>query len=358
MTKEFSLTYRDTSLNLRVHDSADVTEALAFVGNHFERRDCLKGDAVATIDVHPLAWLPDADKGESIFVRKSASQFFTIPAIHSESAPGIETVFCSRTATLFQFDRVAKTIQVNVGSAGQLDFIELLRDLVLKDQENRGAAVLHATSAVRDGRAVLIAGLKGAGKSTLLLELVEHHGYAILSGDKTLAHRLPDGRVVVSGWPDYPHLGYGTINKYPDLRAIAQLDDDYVPDPNHAFSPLGKFAIDPTAFRRRFPSALAGTSAEVEAILLPQIGPGTETSFVRVEWGDREFAARHLAELDESPFSGTHASWHSFIEESFGLATSPVRVGILQSLADVPAWRVHGPGDVTTLPWTSSDRHV
>ncbi|BCL18193.1 hypothetical protein GCM10017668_00360 [Streptomyces tuirus] len=34
-----------------------------------------------------------------------------------------------------------------LGTGGHMDLVELVRDLVLKHQENSGAAVLHATAA-------------------------------------------------------------------------------------------------------------------------------------------------------------------------------------------------------------------
>ena len=61
--------------------------------------------------------------------------------------------------------------------------------------------------------AVLVVGGKGAGKSTVLLELVEHHGHEVMSGDKTVVRRRPDGswwtvcRDPRIQWPDSIALG-------------------------------------------------------------------------------------------------------------------------------------------------------
>jgi hypothetical protein len=46
------------------------------------------------------------------------------------------------------------------------------------------------------------------------------------------------------------------------LREIAGIGDDYVPAEGHAFSPVGKFAVDPLPFRERFPSAPVGVRVE------------------------------------------------------------------------------------------------
>ncbi|SCK38902.1 hypothetical protein [Streptomyces sp. WMMB 322] len=163
--------------------------------------------------------------------------------------------------------------------------------------------VLHATAAYRDGSAVLVTGGKGAGKSTVLLELVERFGYRVMSGDKTVVHELPDGSVLAAGWPDYPHLGYGTVAKYPGLREIAGIPEDYRPAQDHAFSPVGKFAVDPVRFRDRFPSAQLGVQAPVSAIIHPSIGPGDHTVLEPVGGSMAERAAALDANL-ESAFDG------------------------------------------------------
>ncbi|QWL28854.1 hypothetical protein E2R33_09750 [Rathayibacter toxicus] len=351
MTRSFSLSYRDSVLVFHLYDGVDIDPALAFLGSHFHQSPELSSQPLASIDVFPLPSIPQQRSGEKIYVRKSASDFFTIPALRELDLSGKESVFCERTSTQFEFDRHASRISVHVGAEGQRDLIELVRDLVLKDQENRGALVLHSTAAVRDGRAVLIAGLKGAGKSTILLELVEHCGYRILSGDKTLVRQNSEGAIVVTGWPDYPHLGYATIAKYEELPAIAGIADDYPPPDDHAFSPKGKFAVDPQRFRERFPSAEAAAEATVEGILFPSIGPGECTVFTPVEWSTPDAAREYLISLEESPFSGKYSSWHHY-SEPCASRHSVRRDAILNYLVTVPAWRVTGPGDVSDVPWS------
>lgn len=350
MSATFDLTYRESVVRFRMHEGADVSEALAFLSTHFRVEEANpSSDLVATLDVRePGAHVADDGDWERIFVRKSASEFFTIPALRKTSGGGIETVYCTKTGARFEFNARRGTVEVFVGSAGQLDLVELIRDLVLKDQENRGAAVLHGTAAERDGRAVLITGLKGAGKSTVLLELVEHHGYRIMSGDKTLAIRNAEGRTVLAGWPDYPHLGYATIAKYPGLKDIAGLGDEFIPEPGFEFSPVGKFAVNPAGFRERFPSASRGLEAPTEVILFPRIGAGEETTFDAVT-GPEE-VLRRLSELDESPFTGKYAGWTSFIA-SRREAHAEERAAMLHELAAAPAWDVRGPGDIAELPW-------
>lgn len=351
MIDSFDLVYRNSIVRFQVHEQAEVSGALAFLDTHFHVEGV---DASAlplvTIDVRPPSE-PVADNGtwEHIFVRKSASEFFTIPALR-RTWGGIESVYCEKTGTRFDFDSSRGSVDVFVDGAGQLDLVELIRDLVLKDQENRGAAVLHGTAAERDGRAVLITGLKGAGKSTVLLELVEHHGYRIMSGDKTLAVQGADGQTVLAGWPDYPHLGYATIAKYPGLKNMAGLSDDFVPQPGFEFSPVGKFAVDPAAFRKRFPSAPRGLEAPAEVIVFPSIGVADETTFADVAAPGE--VLRRLRELDESPFTGKYAGWTSFIQNHREKHAAK-RDAMLNHLSASAAWEVRGPGDIPEIPWVA-----
>ncbi|MEU8779612.1 hypothetical protein [Streptomyces sp. NPDC048606] len=346
------LDFHGTLLDLDVAPGADVASALAFLGTHLAalpaRPDTRLRSPLATLRI---AAAPDARHTppgtaawEDIHLRKSASEFFTVPARRT-TLDDREYLECTKTGSRLTFDRTARTVDVALGRDGAMDLVELVRDLVLKDQENSGAAVLHATAAYRDGTAVLVTGAKGAGKSTLLLELVEHFGYRILSGDKTVLHERPDGSVLAAGWPDYPHLGYGTVAKYPGLKEIAGLSDDYEPRADHAFSPLGKFAVHPVRFRERFPSAPLGAHVPVTAILHPAIGPGEHTLVEPAADGTEAQEAQLRANL-ESAFDGAHACWHHYADD-LRERTADRRDRITRALADVPAWTVTGPGDLT-----------
>ncbi|WP_250306260.1 hypothetical protein [Streptomyces sp. A 4/2] len=351
---DLRLDFHGTLLNLEVEPGAapGVEDALAFLAGHLTAEEAKPDESgrkpVATLRVHA----PDSERlappagtaQEDIYLRKSASEFFTVPARRA-AVDSREYLECTKTGSRFVFDRASRVIDVTLGADGHMDLVELVRDLVLKHQENAGAAVLHATAAYRDGAVVLVTGAKGAGKSTVLLELVEHFGYQVLSGDKTVLHELADGSVVAAGWPDYPHLGYGTVVKYPGLKEIAGLGDDYVPAEGHAFSPVGKFAVDPLPFRDRFPSAPSGVRVPVAAILHPAIGPGDHTTVEPLS-GDRQEHAEMLRANVESAFDGANAGWHHYLDDNRA-AFAEQRMRITDVLAGVPAWTLTGPGDLT-----------
>lgn len=348
------LGFHGTQLDLEVAPGAGpgVKDALTFLATHLTARqpepEETGHEPVVTLRVHapdPERLAPPAGTvQEDVHLRKSASEFFTVPARRAE-VDGREYLECTRTGTRFLVDRAARTIDVTLGAGGHMDLVELVRDLVLKHQENSGSAVLHASAAYRDGEVVLITGAKGAGKSTVLLELVERFGFQVLSGDKTVLHELPGGSVVAAGWPDYPHLGYGTVAKYPGLREIAGIGDDYVPAQGQAFSPVGKFAVDPQPFRARFPTAPVGVRAPVAAVLYPAIGPG-ERTVVEPLTGSRAENAEALRAHVESAFDGAHACWHHYFDDGRAAHTAQV-ARVTEALAGVPAWTLTGPGDLT-----------
>ncbi|WP_168209146.1 hypothetical protein [Agromyces intestinalis] len=358
MSRTFDLVYATSRLRVELADGADLSRTLAFLGTHFRAEELSPAEEpLATLHVSALRAAerdetsdPDDAAGEPIYVRKSASPFFTIEANRVRNPDGTETVVCTRAGTRLRFDPQARRIEVTVSAEGWLDVVELVRDLILRDQENRGAVVLHATAAAHDGGVVLVSGSKGAGKSTILLELVEHFGYRVLSGDKALVVEGPNG-IVVQGWPDYPHLGYATITKFDGLPAIAGIDPEASAPEGHAFSPFNKYAVDPVGFRERFPSAEPDDRWVPVAILEPAIGPG-EATRVQPIVESAEERVRGLDANDESPFDGTHAGWIRFVPD-LRAAQRERRARILAALATVPAWRVDGPGDLVDLPFVT-----
>ncbi|MFB7631687.1 hypothetical protein ACFC0M_12155 [Streptomyces sp. NPDC056149] len=349
-TTALRLSFLDTCLDIEPAPGAAIDEALRFLDTHVAvaPRPADAEPPLATLRTAPAPddrhTPPDGTHWEDIYLRKSASDFFTVPARRAQ-ADGRTYVECTKTGTRFAFDRAARTIDVAVTAAGAMDLVELVRDLVLKDQENRGAAVLHATAAVKNGTAVLVTGAKGAGKSTILLELVEHFGYRIMSGDKTVVHEQPDGTPLAAGWPDYPHLGYGTIAKYPGLKEIAGIAGDYQPTAGQAFSPIGKFAVDPYGFRERFPSAPLGLAVPVTGIIHPSIGPGDHTVLAPFPTDPAE-RTEALAANIESAFDGANAGWHHYLDDGRAQHTER-RARIAAELAKAPAWTLTGPGDLT-----------
>lgn len=344
MSRTTRLGLLSTTVDLEIEDGVDVDEvdrALAFLATHVSVVDVPDGPADVRVTVTASGLEPPAGTPvEELYVRRSASDFFTIPAERA-TVDGLEHLHCTRTGSRFVFDAAHRTVRAVVPAGGAMDLVELLRDVVLRLEENAGTLVLHATAATGPDGAVLVAGAKAAGKSTVLLELVEHHGYQVLSGDKALV-RVVDGVALVHGWPDYPHLGYGTVVKYPGLADIAGLAADHEAPVGHEFSALGKFAVDPGRFRDRFPCAPVGVQVPVRAVLHPAIGPGA-TELTPVAGHDDRRGL--LAGVVESVFDGSNAGWHGLVEDRRSDVTD-VHDAVLDLLADAPAWTLRGEGDL------------
>lgn len=364
-------------LDLVVGDGDEVAagvagEVVAFLSSHCTREPADGDPAFVTVvltssldDVH----LPprSAVGPEDVFVRRSSSPFFTIAARRhtvAEGAARVEYVHSLRSGVRVRLDVRTRRIDAHVTRSGALDVVEILRDLALKHHENLGAVPVHATAAMRHGSALLIAGAKGSGKTTLLLELVERHGWTVLSGDR--AFLLPGGDgdradggpgdggpgdgVRVAGWPDYPHLGEATLAAYPGLPAMAGLPEPFVPAAARAFSPLGKVPLPPQEFRARFPVAPAGARPPLVGVLYPRIGPGP-TRFVDVS-GTRADRRGLLASAVESGFEGPHAFWTEAVADARAAQRSRRR-HLLDAAARLPAWVVEGDcrlGAVRGLP--------
>ena len=284
----------------------------------------------------------EPDDAEAIHVRRSASPFFTIAA--RRWTDGDVEAVAAQDGTAFAFDRAARTIVVVVGDGarGGLALVELIRDLVLKAVENAGAVVLHAAAVDAGGAAVLVVGGKGSGKSTTALELVRHHGLALLSGDKVVVDDA-GGELRVRGWPDYPHLGYATLRKHDGLTALAGVDPSAPAPEDHAFSATGKYAVDPFGFRTLLATVADGAPRPVAGLVLPAIGPGEGTALRAV---DRADALATLRANVDSAFAGV--PWNGYTERRPG-DHGAHEAALLRTLADRPAVRVEGPGDLAGL---------
>jgi hypothetical protein len=331
-----SLAYLSTRIALSADSSEPLDVVRSFFSSHFTFTDAEPVEPVlARVSLTrapcpvPASAFADA---EAVYLRKSDSPFFTIPARRSR-LEGEELVRCDKSGTVIGFR--GGDITVHLPDTGyELDLIELIRDLVFKDLERQGVLVLHATIVARDGRAVLIVGGKGAGKSTFALELATRHGFAFMSGDKAFIH--PDrSRTVVSGWPDCPHVGVGTLRGLPDLARQLGVPTSEM----DRRDPGDKLELSPQAFRRAISHTPPGCVLPVDCVLYPRADPRMPNAVSRIE--DHRF----LLEQNQETAFGPQAGWNSF------QAASPVALGpLIEGLSQRPGWRAEGVG-VPDLTW-------
>lgn len=281
------LTFLRSHLDLIVAEGVQVDDQLDFFRSHFRVEPVGEGagPAAATIVVGRLdearfdasvAGLGDGSPGH---IRKSSSPFFTVATRAFDLGGGDRLLRCETSGSVVGFDPASRTVTVGVtdGRPGR-ELLELIRDLLGKDAENRGIAVLHAAAVELDGIAIALVGAKGAGKSSVALELVLNHGGRLLSGDKTHVW-LEDGALRCAGWPDWPHLGLGTISRFEPLTEAYDLaaDVEQARAEGDLWSTRHKRGLDPGRYATVVPFAAPGATPRLAAFVLPAVADHPET---------------------------------------------------------------------------------
>ncbi|WP_240479716.1 hypothetical protein [Paenibacillus wynnii] len=274
-----------------------------------------------------------------MYLRMSASEFFTIPGIRVNK-DGKEFIFCTKSQTILVFDRQKRDILICTQEVDvrheELVYIELIRDLILKNEENHGVTVLHAACAYKNDQATLIIGPKGAGKSTMLLELVSNNGYLFMSGDKTFLW-AEQGKIMASGWPDYPHLGLGTLSKHPELVSAFHLSDRIAAAEDDLWSTDHKMAFDPKLFKRIIPHASKGVVCSVGQFLYPRLYPSEVCTAMPIH-NDKSLMEAHLERI----FGTGEPLWNNFIEPGNASELEDMIWRCLDMASEIPAFQITG----------------
>lgn len=207
------------------------------------------------------------------------------------------------TAILIDYKNL--DILIFMGSSSEIAVVEFLRDIVIKDQENKGSIVLHAAAVEKNGRVIAIAGRKGAGKSTAMMELILNGGYHFFSGDKLIA-RVSNEEIIVKGWPDYPHIGVGTISRYKVL-----IDTFFEYDFNNMDS-QEKIILDFEKFYGVEKLLPCNKILNLKTILFPQFDYRKKSLLVKEE----EIADRIMSNIEyKEDFS--MSQWHNIVPKSY-----------------------------------------
>jgi hypothetical protein len=331
-----SLGYLHTRLAFETQ-GVDVDD-LGFFDSHFAPAPA-DATPTATIVLRQAAGHDVPAESARVFVRESRTEFFTVRA----RRVGAEQLVCETSGTRMSFDVACGRVRLDVpGPRPGRELIELVRSLVLRNEENHGVVMLHAALVELAGRAVVIAGPKGAGKTSSALELVLHHGGRLLSGDKALLLPAEAGardRPLVAGWPDWPHLGLGTISRFPQLgerfgldRAVAAAQAQ-----GDLWSMRHKVPLDPDTYRTVVPFSHPGIVVPVAAVLYPCLTPDGPRSLD----GCTDHVPRLAANVESSFASGT-PGWNPMIAPSASLPTF-VADAVARASA-LPAFQLRGDG--------------
>ena len=345
MADRFGLIYLHTHLAFAVGADVDVEPDVAFFASHFARGPVGDEPPTATVAVHRTAPRPAPDDAEPVLIRRSRTEFFTVRArqVGGPERPGL---VCDASGTWLAFTPGRHHVRLDVpGHRPGRELIELVRNTVLGNEENHGVVIVHAAVVDLGGRAVVIVGPKGAGKTSTALEMILHHGGRMLSGDKALL--LPAGpgtgaggdAVRVAGWPDWPHVGLGTVSRFP------QLVDGFDLGPQVGEARAGgdlwsmrhKVPLDPAGYAEVVDFCPPGTILPVAAVVYPCLGPGTPEGLTPCR-NEPDRLAPHV----ETSFGSGTAGWNPLVAPSPRLAA--FRDDAVRRLAACPAFELSGSG--------------
>ncbi|WP_087024620.1 hypothetical protein [Thaumasiovibrio subtropicus] len=318
--------YLDTNLVINSESVSAVDKIGQFLSPYFESIQESNGSADFVINLYDGGYpgaIPWIEKGTPCFIRKSAKPFFTRPAFQF-THNGCHAVKSKKSGAIFLFYDNKVDIFRGTSDDAFMDVVELIRDTVFKQQKNDQVLILHSTVVSKAGQATLIIGKKGAGKSTLALDLVLNHGFQFVSGDKAFVTK-DKGHLVVSGWPDYPHLGVGTFQGQPELANLLEFDVNQYADSQE------KVAINPMRFKKVIPHGAQVHRLPICQLVFPQVACAAEGGEVRTQ-----SCLDLLRENIEEPF-GAKAQWNPSV-----IASAADVSDLLEGLDQINAVDVRG----------------
>jgi hypothetical protein len=262
------------SLQIRQNDLYLISDILEFFSSYFQISETPVNNPIATMYFYPLDRYDTArlrQKGE--FIRHTIMRTSTAEAFNLDSKlyrlGDTDHYLCQKTNTNLVFDHKNRTIRIYLTETSKIQLIELIRDLIIKNEESNGTLILHSSAVLLEGESYVIAGGKGAGKSTMLLEFLTSTPSRLIAGDR-LFLTVNEDSLTLKGWPDYPHLGAGTITRFPSIRSLVKeyykVDVDSLPLKK-------KILIDPLLFAQKLGFSFAPQSYPLNICIFPQFIP-------------------------------------------------------------------------------------
>ncbi|WP_321817248.1 MULTISPECIES: hypothetical protein [unclassified Paraburkholderia] len=270
-------------------------------------------------DAFDSNWVALCDRPATI--RETTAPGFTL-RVNTAQYDGLLFAWDSELRVGYRFDTTQRRVDFYGGTNAFIHLIELVRYYGLLVEQSKGTAIMHASAvATRAGDILAIGGVKGAGKTTTMLDLVASGDYLYFSGDKLLLD-VVDGKIRARGWPDYPHVGVGTLRSHPELAEQLGLAG-IAADPT--FADTDKRLCAPEAMRAALPASPAGCG-RLAMVCLPDVsapGPFRIHALSSEEIGQ----ALRTPGLFEWPHRFITSTWH-------GLPAALASVDFTDSIPD------------------------
>ena len=307
-----SFTFMDSTINIYIQDTENVYMKLEdLFKTHFSISDEIKEQSFANIYLKPSDSFDRVNEiskdhlfVENIVIRTSSASKFRLSA--DKYIRDKKTMYdCFHSDTVIIMETGSKDITIFCSEKSEIQLIEFIRDLIIKDQEQKGTLILHSAAAEKDGKGFIIAGSKGSGKTTTLMEFIYKNDCKMVSGDKVFL-RVSDGEITLHGWPDYTHIGVGTLRRFPQL--IKMIKDYGVTDIDDR-NPDEKILIEPSFFNNHSNITYCKDSLPLGYILFPEY---MDTDGINLE--KLENVAENIIPILEFKEDYEQAKWHDFID--------------------------------------------
>ena len=281
---------------------------LAFISPNFLTLDTVDTAVDLQLTLHPHEAFLESWKTACTTehcIRRSTAEAFNLVLNCGELSDGNQIAWHQRDFTGYVWQQGSQQMAMYVGQQSFIHVIEFFRYYLLALEAAKGSLILHATGVENrvNGNIVAICGVKGAGKTSTMLNLTTSDAFRYFSGDKLLVD-ICDGALRVRGWPDYPHVGAGTLRQHADFcrkiglspcrppLSVADNGDKFLFAPELFYGALGK------AERR---------SATLEAVVLPDV--------LAAKLAIENMNSQQKLELDssrlfENPLEFITATWH------------------------------------------------